>query len=149
MRYIDHKGFTLPELLAATGFIIIVIALSLILIHPKNFTVSEQNAQRQLGIAELMQAINVYASQNGNYPSGITYAANNIGSFSGELNLCPVLVPKYIKQIPVDPIIGLSTSCEKNATYITGYTIRRSGYGGDQITISVLGSVGKSINLTN
>jgi type II secretory pathway pseudopilin PulG len=149
MRYIGQKGFTLPELLAASGFILVVIALSLILIHPKDFTTPEQNAQRQLGIAELMQAINVYASQNGNYPSGITNIANNIGSFTGELNLCPVLVPKYMKQIPVDPIIGLNTSCEKNATYLTGYTIRRSGNGYNDITISVLGSVGKSISLTN
>ena len=144
-----YKGFTLPELLAASSFFILVIALSLILIHPKNFTVPEQNAQRRLGIANLMQAINVYASQNGNYPSGITNVPNNIGSFSGELDLCAPLVPKYIKQIPVDPIIGLYTSCEKNATYLSGYTIRRSGNGGDLITISVLGAVGKSISLTN
>ena len=107
----------------------------LIFLHPKDTSVVERNAQRQLDTAHLMQVLKRYTADNGNLPSGITDKPVIIGSQSDEINLCKTFVPKYLKDMPYDPGTGgelnvaqssLTDCTDENSFYSTSYTIQRA-----------------------
>jgi prepilin-type N-terminal cleavage/methylation domain-containing protein len=148
MRGLDQEGFTLPELLVVSGVFLVLIFFSLLLVNPKSYTAQDNNAQRRIAVAEIMQGINAYQAHTGSLPSGITTKAQAIGSFSGEINLCPELVPTYLKQIPVDPLLGGVATCSPNHAYVSGYTIARDNQG--RLTITALAAQDNAlITLTN
>jgi hypothetical protein len=88
---------------------------------------------------------------NGIVPSGITTSPQTITSTSaaGNVDLCPILVPTYIADLPIDPTTGTktaNTNCrDSGASYNTGYTISASN---NRVTVSATGQITTSISAT-
>jgi type II secretory pathway pseudopilin PulG len=133
MVHDSSDGFTLPELLIAGVVLLAMMAGSLFLLHSKDYTSLAHNAQRGTDVARLMQAVNAYAHDHHALPPGITTDEQPIGSASDETNLCPALLPAYIKIMPVEPLLDgaqPSSDCNKSGkTYVTGYAIHKSADG--------------------
>src|SRR4051812_11172897 len=101
-----QNGFTLPELLVTGTVMLLLIALSFVFVHPRDYSARERNTVRQLGIAQLSQAITRYKADNGKLPDGITATPAVIGNADNDLDWCALFVPKYMKDMPLDPKAG-------------------------------------------
>jgi hypothetical protein len=148
MRRLGQDGFTLQELLVTTAVLVAIVVPSTYLAKPKNYGPQQRNAERQVAVAEVIQAIHGYIAQYGSLPNGITKTLLPIGSLSGQLNLCAVLVPQFLKTLPSDPLLGSSIHCIPKQQYTTGYAIEKTGKG-NQVTVAALLSEGKLVYLTD
>jgi prepilin-type N-terminal cleavage/methylation domain-containing protein len=149
------RGFTVIELLVTLLVTGLLIGLSFLLAHPKDFTEADANAQRQTDVAQLIQATRHYAvDNNGALPPGITDKDLQIGNGGGMLDLCKAFVPKYMKDIPLDPTDGgqyAAVDCRGTESepgqYVTGYTIKRAADG--TVTVSAPAAAkGKHISIS-
>lgn len=122
------KGFTLIELLVVIGIIAILAAIVAIAVNPSRQYGQARDAQRWSDINAILNAIHQYAADNeGEFPTGITGTATNMGSGSGAVDICTELVSTYLPEMPYDPAAGSTyyyTSC---ADYNTGYSISLTG----------------------
>jgi type II secretory pathway pseudopilin PulG len=127
----SQKGFTMPELLVVGGVFTILVIVSAMLIHPADYSAERRDAERMVGTAQLMQAFNRYVAEHNALPQGLTDEQKTLGSEEGMLDYCPELVPKYIKDLPWDPLGGGSFNevmCHpEDPYYTTGYAIRLKG----------------------
>ena len=132
MRRLDERGFTLIELIAACAVVIVLLVISLFLLRPEDYSVVRQIAQRRTDIASMVQAINLYQKDNGPLPD-VPTKTTAISSASGYYDLCKYLVPKYLKDLPLDPLIGVRANPDglsshdkcntEGLTYAAGYAI--------------------------
>jgi prepilin-type N-terminal cleavage/methylation domain-containing protein len=132
----SERGFTLIELIAAAVLILVLLTVSLFLLRPEDYSVMQQNAQRRTEIASMVQAINRYADDhNGEFPPDIPEKLTAISSVEGHYDLCKYVVPKYLKDIPLDPVLGIKSTedgkptderCDKGITYAAGYAIMKN-----------------------
>jgi hypothetical protein len=148
MRRLGEDGYTLQELLAATGLTLLLVILGLILVHPKDYSSMQRDADRQVGVAELMQGIHAYVAHTGYLPADIPTKMEPIGGAKGQVDLCSALVPTYLKTIPVDPLFGTAIHCNTKDQYITGYAIEKTGKG-NQVIIAALAAERKLIYLSD
>ena len=126
-KQINHKGFTLLEILLVIGIIGILAAIVIIAINPGRSLAKSRDLQRKVGITEINKALSQYYIDNNQYPSTVTpyltsicptgSSATSSGFNCGDLGLIDLsmLVPTYLPSIPVDPTgvgykIGLNTS---------------------------------------
>lgn len=120
-------GFTIPELLVAITIVGVLALASFFILRPDAKDVQRRNAERQLDVAMLAQVIATYHQKVGKMPDGITTTPKVIGSQEGELNLCSELVPKYMTDIPLDPLMGDAQTTEpcnaEDQVYTSAYTI--------------------------
>ncbi len=142
-KLIGQSGFTLIELLVVIGILAVLLAIVLVAINPSRQFSQANNTQRQSDVNTILNAINQYASDNrGSLPSGITTSVKTITSTSGASNidLCSVLVPTYIADLPIDPTAGTespanSICTDSGATYNTAYTVVKSA-SGNRVTVA-------------
>lgn len=128
-----NKGFTLIELLVVIGILTILFAIVLIAINPSRQFKQANNTQRRSDVSAILNAVSQYAADNnGQLPSGVPSTETNIGSGTGDADICSDLVDTYIAEMPVDPTAGSYTDC---ADYDTGYSISTSGSSG-RITVT-------------
>lgn len=129
----SHKlpGFTLIEVLVVVALIAILAAITIIAINPaKNFA-DTRNAQRSADVAQILNAVTEYTSEEGNTLAGLGTIPNcsatpaRIGSGSGNVNLATNLVDEYIVAIPKDPQGGTDAD--------TDYTICQTDGGRVQV----------------
>ncbi len=126
----QQAGFTLIELLVAIGCLIIIIGVAVLCLRPKDYSPQTRNAQRWADLSQLASGLKAYAAANGTMPDIITAKNQVLGSETkeGAIDLCPYLVPKYLKKIPVDPR-GLdyqNKNCNaKDPSYVSGYAAQR------------------------
>lgn len=113
-----------------------IILLSFIFVHPREYAPLNRNADRWLGIAHLMQAINRYEADNHHLPAGLTDNPQFIGNSDGELDWCADLVPKYMNDVPLDPTHGYQVSVDTclpaedaPSAYSTGFSIKKDKNG--------------------
>jgi prepilin-type N-terminal cleavage/methylation domain-containing protein len=134
-------GFTLIELLVVIGILAVLLAIVLIAINPARQFAQANNTQRKSDVNAILNAVHQYmADNNGTAPTGISSTATNIGSGTGNVNLCTALVTTYIADLPLDPTDGdedpaNSVCSASGATYSTGYTISISSTD-NRITVS-------------
>lgn len=127
----NQKGFTLIELLVVIGILAILLAITLIAINPARQFSQASNAQRSSDVNSILNAINQYmADNNGTPPAGITATAALITDSGavGTVDLCAVLVPTYMADLPLDPTTGTesptaSICTDALADYSTGYNV--------------------------
>ena len=126
-----QRGFTVPELLVTMLIAIGLIVLSFWVAHPRDYTAVENNATRWHDVAQIVQILRKYNTDNGTLPAGLPANAQEIGDAKDGVDLCKAFVPKYIKDIPLDPTDGgqyALTDCQGTADnpgkYVTGYTIQ-------------------------
>src|SRR5262245_47266877 len=111
-----QSGFTLIELLIVIGILSVLLAIVLVAINPtKNFQ-QANNTQRRSDVDAISNAVAQYAAQNkGALPAGITSTPKTIAS-SGGVDLCSILVPTYIADLPIDPTSGTESPAGSNCT---------------------------------
>ncbi len=135
-RKFAHRqaGFTFPELLVVSALILVFLGAMLILVRPADYSAVHRNAQRRLGLAQIMQAVVAYKKETGSLPATITTEEKSIATQPTGPSLCEELVPKYIPDLPLDPVKGekfdraLPCSADLQA-YDTGYIVRlEDGY---------------------
>lgn len=126
------KAFTLIEVLVVIALIAILAAITFIAINPaKNFA-DARNAQRSVDVAQILNAVTQYTSEQGNAIGDLgtiplcTATPAAVGSGVGNVNLATNLVDEYIVGIPVDPSTGTAAD--------TGYTICTTANG--RVTIA-------------
>jgi prepilin-type N-terminal cleavage/methylation domain-containing protein len=138
-----QKGFTLIELLIVIGILAILLAITIVALNPRQNFQQANNTQRSSNVNAILNAVNQYSAANsGQLPAGITTTAKTITSTAGATNidLCTVLVPTYLADLPLDPTTGTEAPADSvctagGATYNTGYTIQSSATG-NRITVS-------------
>lgn len=133
-----QKGFTLIELLVVIGILAILLAITLVAINPAKQFSASNDTKRSSDINEILNAIDQYAVDNhGVLPcadlngansgcgTALSATATTIGDGAGQVNLCSLLTPKYLAQLPTDPSsttngTNVPTSC---TGYNTGYQV--------------------------
>lgn len=137
---LGQRGFTLPELLVVVAVLAIGAIFSVIMLKPANYDLQELQSERRLLAADMVQLIAKYQIEHGTWPEGITQEQKTIGNGEGQLNLCPLLIPKYAEDLPIDYLAGTRTEgeggeltdkpCnEENVSYDTGMRIMQSADG--------------------
>lgn len=97
----------MPELVAATGLVVVLLVLSMVLLRPLSFAQDQQDAERRVELAALAKALRGYKRVHGVFPSDIPPEAMPLGSQREDYDLCSALVPSFIKDIPLDPVRGV------------------------------------------
>ncbi len=147
-----QAGFTLPELFVAFLLITVVGIGTIFLLRENPRTTERNNYQRKTAEAALMQGISRYYYDKSSLPSGLTTSYQNIGSESGQVDLCKQLVPDYMYDMVYDPTSGMVTQdglCNaKDQKYYTGYSIKRSADGKSVSIVSTTAEGGKVILYT-
>lgn len=149
-------GFTLIELLVVIGVLTVLLSIVLVAINPTRQFQQANDTQRRSDVNAILNAIHQYAADNkGALPTGITTTVKDITSTAGaaNINLCTLLVPKYIADLPVDPKTGAespanSLCTDSGATYDTKYTVVSSATD-SRVTIAATAEVsGETISVT-
>ncbi len=138
-----QQGFTLIELLVVIGILAILLAITLVAINPAKQFGNANDTTRRAHLSALLNAINQYQADNkGQLPAGIPVspaAAAVIGNGTGQVDLCSVLTPAYLANLPSDPTAGTPTTGQIAqpcpASYSTGYTIVQSATN-NRVTLS-------------
>src|SRR3990170_2485460 len=125
------KGFTLIELLVVIGVLTILLAIVLVAINPARQFSQANDTQRRSDVNAILNAIHQYGADNkGALPTGITTTVKTITSTvgAGNVDLCTLLVPLYLADIPIDPTTGTeapanSICTDVGATYDSKYTV--------------------------
>lgn len=150
----SRSGFTLIELLVVIGILAVLLAIVLIAINPARQFSQANNTQRRNDVTTILNAVHQYAADNkGALPTGITATATDVGSGTGEVNLCTSLVTQYVANMPLDPSSGsqspsTGTCADSGTTYTTGYQISKSA-SDNRITVTAPGAeLGETITVT-
>ncbi len=128
----NQQGFTLIELLVVIGILAVLLAITLVAINPAKQFQSANNTKRQSDVNSILNALNQYQADNhGGLPSGLTSGACGTTpceitgvTGSGNVDVCPSLVTKYLAALPVDPLVNNGAAVSTcNTTYDAGYKV--------------------------
>ncbi len=129
------------ELLVVIVFFALMTAGTVLLLRPKTHPAEQLKAERRLEIASIAQALNRYKAAKGHLPTDVSTKTTIITHEEGGYDLCTVLVPTYIKDIPLDPQTGVKyqgdlevaqsgPACnETGVEYVAGYTLTKTSGG--------------------
>jgi len=125
----NKKGFTLIEVLLVMVIIAILAGIVIVAINPARQISQSNNTQRDNDVRALLDATQEYAIDNsGVLPSEITTTATEVGSADIQIDICSILVPTYLTEMPVDPTDD-DASYTDCASYATGYNISKDDDG--------------------
>jgi prepilin-type N-terminal cleavage/methylation domain-containing protein len=144
----SKRGFTLIELLVVVAILSILLVIVLVAINPARQTRDARNTKRRADVLTMLNAVNQYFVDNGDFPSGTPAArapAVAISAAGAGLAFCNAVVPTYVAQLPVDPD-GSTDATDCTAGFDTQYTISRSA--DDRITISAPQAENATISAT-
>jgi prepilin-type N-terminal cleavage/methylation domain-containing protein len=113
-KQINHKGFTLLELLLVIGMVAILSGIVILALNPGRSLAKTRDLQRTVGISEINKALAQYYIDHGSYPptlslniksicnTGASATSTGFGCNEDTVDLS-MLVPVYLPAIPVDP----------------------------------------------
>lgn len=102
------NGFTIVELLIV--IVVIAILATITIVAYNGIQQRARDSQRRADISTIVKALEMYYTDNGQYPPGLCTANCSInGGWSSTAdgswkNLASQLVPKYLSSLPADPI---------------------------------------------
>jgi len=117
------KGFTLIELLIVIGIVVVLAGIVIVAINPMQQFAKANNARRWANVTAILNAVsqNIIDSRGVWTCAGYsTLPASSTAIATSTADICSCLVPKYIAELPVDPVTGTYTDC---TDYNTGYSI--------------------------
>lgn len=133
----------------------ILLLIAVVLLRPANYSALRANAQRQTNLAAMAQAINKYVADHGQLP-GLSKDVKAISSGKDHYDLCSYLVPQYLKDIPLDPVVSVKTKTDNTPTneacnkpgvvYASGYGIWMNKSG--QVALTAPLADGQPLTLT-
>jgi len=125
------KGFTLIELLVVIGILAVLLAIVLIAINPARQFAQANNTKRSSDVSAILNAIGQYSADNrGNLTAlslttGPATGASELSSAG--TNICTFLIPRYLAELPVDPLTNTGTAIGTcSGEYSTNYRIVQS-----------------------
>ena len=107
MKKLNERGFTLLELVTVTLLLFGMLVGAMWLLRKVDYSKVNTDIQRRTDIAQIAQGVHRYVQDTGSYPPGLPTKATAIGSPKDHYNLCTYLVPKYLKDLPLDPAVGV------------------------------------------
>lgn len=138
IKNINHRGFTIIELIIAVGIVALMAAMAITSINPAKRIGDANDAQREADLNTIAKAIEYYTADNGQLPTD--FSVTNIAegeklvlcsseaskTCDGQTETClqiddPDFLGEYLPNLPIDPT--------KSADTDTGYYITR-GSGG-------------------
>lgn len=139
MKHINHRGFSLLEILLTITLLSILFAILVTTVRPGNIIFISEDNRKEADALTIYQALEQYALKNNNYPEAIKNMPNNsslyicktsapscINSFgSNKINLSSILVPIYMSKIP-----EYSTDTNNSGFYVVKDTNSKIGIGG-------------------
>lgn len=139
------NAFTLIELLVVIAILTILLSLVVVAVNPVRQFSKANDAKRLADISSIISAVQQYTSDNqGVLPSDISSDFKDISS--DDADLCDILVPDYLAELPVDPDNGENIQdCDEN--YNTGYEIKKDS-DSSRITVNAPNSSLEDIELT-
>ncbi|OGK20154.1 hypothetical protein A3C23_01475 [Candidatus Roizmanbacteria bacterium RIFCSPHIGHO2_02_FULL_37_13b] len=151
IKKIHSYGFTLIELLVVIGILAILLAITLIAINPARQLSSANDTKRSADANAILNAISQQmVDSRGVVPAGIPVggaAAIEISSTGADI--CSLVVPDYIAQLPVDPATGTApvpAPCPAAPdTYVTGYFVTSNN---GRVTVSAPSAQNGTIAVT-
>lgn len=138
MTRIAKKGFTLIEVLLVIVILAILAGIVIVAINPARQIAQANNSQRENDVRAVLDAVHQYAIDNrGVMPTAITSTATVVGSVAGQVDICTILVPTYISEMPFDPTATGAgyTDC---TNYDSEYTIAVDADG--RVTVAAPGA---------
>ena len=117
------SAFTLIELLVVIAILTILLSMVIVAINPVRQFSQANDAKRLSDISAIISAVQQHTSDNqGQVSDQISSDYKDISS--DDADLCNLLVPDYLSQLPVDPDNGEAVdNCDDN--YDTGYQIKK------------------------
>ncbi len=133
---INKRAFTALQTITAFFMIGLLVALIILIIDPQRQLAQTRNARRAGDSEALLTALNQYVIDNNQAPPGIDGNLRVLGTANFDCNincwdqvsirvkatscldLKPYLTPKYLLDIPSDPLLGTSE--------ITYYAVRKT-----------------------
>lgn len=91
----NNKGFTLIELLIVIGVIATLATSIVLLINPLGQMQRSRDAQRKSDLRQIQSALEMYRSDNGNYPASLPSCGNPFTNADASTT--------YLSKIPCDP----------------------------------------------
>lgn len=146
-----NRAFTLIELLVTIGIVMILMTITILSLNIDRQFRSAREAKRSADVRVILDSVTQYLiDQKENniipkdnisrYLSEGVYTPTRLGNPipvpTPGLNLCTILIPKYMAEMPIDPMFDAegSGSSEDCDNYHTGYMITSSADG--RITVS-------------
>lgn len=133
---LKQKGFTIVELLIV--IVVIGILAAITIVSYNGIQQRARDTQRKSDVATITKAIELYYIDNGQFPpsSGSTIISNSWSTTADTSwsNLKALLVPKYISNLPIDPVNTQGTPVYTSGSYYSyAYYTNKSTYCGAQI----------------
>lgn len=154
VRSMNQRGFTFPELITVSVVAVLLLLVVTALLRPAQYETPLHNAARRTDIARIAKALQKYKAETGSFPVAIPTTVTGIGS--GQMfDACPILVPRFIDDIPRDPDTGAKfyqmeateePCTTRDVEYASGYTIVRAADGA--VTLAAPSAQGETIELT-
>jgi len=132
-----RRGFTLIELLVVIAILAILLVIVLVAVNPARQTRDARNTQRRADVLTVLNSVNQYFIENGDFPDGPYTACpttENIGTVLGGADVANGSVAQGVGAVP-DFVADLPTDPAPAGTAVdTGYDICESA--GDRVTVS-------------
>jgi prepilin-type N-terminal cleavage/methylation domain-containing protein len=111
MKHINHKGFSLLEILLTITLLSILFAILVTTVRPRNIIFISEDNRKEADALTIYQALEQYALKNNTYPESIKNMPNNSSAYicktsapscnkANQINLSTILVPTYLSKIP-------------------------------------------------
>jgi len=115
-----RRAFTVLQTIAAFFMIGMLVSIIIFVVNPQRQLAETRNSKRVADAGTILTAINEYVIDHNSAPAGMDDTLRVIGTAnvgcnlncwtgvgtSSCLNLAPILTPKYLLDIPMDPILG-------------------------------------------
>ncbi len=145
-----QSGFTLIEILVVIGILTVLIAIALVAINPAKQIGQANDTKRASDVRAILDAINHYTvdpANGGALPTGLSAGAcpvltpctiSNDATVSPRVDICSLLVTKYMAGLPQDPNFNGGAPINCTGTYNARYVVGVGAAPDNRITVTAL-----------
>jgi type IV pilus assembly protein PilA len=148
---LDHRGFTLIEILVVIGIIAVLAAVVLVAVNPARQFKLARDSQRVSNVNAILNSIGQNISEHkglftcGSSTTAIPTIPTDVKSTAGGFDMAACVVPAYISSLPFDPSAS-GAFYTSTSSYDTQYVVYQDSSG--HVTASSTGELTPSISVT-